>query len=103
MGNATRISVWHDKWVPRPSLYKVLTPVRPNVEKALVCELINIASSERNMDKLKSWFQPEDREAVLSIPLSRNDTNDRSVWAENRSGKFTVKSSYVLALEEQQR
>ena len=36
------------------------------------------------------------------IPLSTNDTNDRLIWAENRSGKFTVKNAYVLVLEEQQ-
>ena len=38
----------------------------------------------------------------MSIPLSTNDTNDRLVWVENRSGKFTVKSAYTLALEKQQ-
>ena len=54
MGNGTRISVWRDKWIPRPSMYKLLTSVRPNVENALVCELINRASSEWNVDKLNS-------------------------------------------------
>ena len=103
MGNGTRINVWHDKWIPRPSSYKVITPVRPNVENALVCELINKASGEWDVDKLNSWFQPKDKEAILSIPLSTNGTNDRLVWAENRSSKFTVKSAYMLALEEQQR
>ena len=50
MGNGTRISVWRDKWIPTPSMYKLLTPVRPNVENALVCELINRASGEWNVD-----------------------------------------------------
>ena len=103
MGNGTRINVWCDKWIPRPSSYKVITPMRPNVENALVCELINRASGEWDVDKLNSWFQLEDREAILSIPLSTNGTNDRLVWAENRSNKFTVKSAYLLALKEQQR
>ncbi|KAK7817712.1 hypothetical protein CFP56_042466 [Quercus suber] len=48
------------------------------------------------------WFLPEDREAITSIPLSTIDTNDKVIWAENRSGKFTVKSAYALALEEKQ-
>ena len=38
----------------------------------------------------------------MSIPLSSIATNDRLIWAETRSGKFTVKSAYALALEEQQ-
>ena len=54
------------------------------------------------MDKLNSWFQPEDRLAIMYIPLSTIDTNDRLIWAENRSGKFTIKSAYALALEEEQ-
>ena len=103
MGNGTRINVWRDKWIPRPSSYKVITPMRPNVENALVCELINRASGEWDVDKLNSWFQLEDREVILSIPLSTNGTNDRLVWAENRSNKFIVKSAYLLALKEQQR
>ena len=102
VGNGTRIRVWRDKWIPRPSTYKVLTTERPNSENALVCELINRATGEWNMDKLNSWFQPEDRLAIMYIPLSTIDTNDRLIWAENRSGKFTIKSAYALALEEEQ-
>ena len=83
-------------------MYKVLTPERPDSKNALVWELINRATGEWNMDKLNCWFHPDDREAIMSIPLSTNDTNDRLIWAKNRSGKFTVKSTYVLALKEQQ-
>ena len=49
---------------------------------------------------IDGWFLPEDRDAILSIPLSSTSTQDRVIWAENKSGKFTVKSAYVLALEE---
>ena len=79
----------------------MLTPKKPNSENALVCELINRATHEWIMDKLNNWFLPEDREAIMSIPLSTNDTSDRLIWAKNKSGKFTVKSAYALALEEQ--
>lgn len=101
MGNGTRIREWRDKWLPRPNTYKVLTPERPNSKNTLVCELINKATGEWNVDKIKSWFLPKDSEVIMSIPLSTNDTNDRLIWLENRSGKFTVKSAYALALEEQ--
>ena len=83
-------------------MYKVLTPKRSDSKNALVWELINRATGKWNMDKLNCWFHPDDREAIMSIPLSTNDTNDRLIWAKNRSGKFTVKSTYVLALKEQQ-
>ncbi|XP_075654826.1 uncharacterized protein LOC142624996 [Castanea sativa] len=73
---------------------------KPNSSNALVCELINKGTREWNINNLNSWFLPEDREAILGIPLSSSNTPDRLVWAETRSGKFTVKSAYALALEE---
>ena len=81
----------------------MITKEKPNSTNALVCELINKATSEWNIDKLNSWFIPEDRDAILGIPLSSSNTQDRLIWAENRSGKFTVKSAYALVLEEKAR
>ena len=78
----------------------LISTEKPNSANALVCELINRGTREWNIDKLNSWFLPEDREAILGIPLSSSNTSDRIVWAENRSRKFTVKSAYALALEE---
>ncbi|XP_075645329.1 uncharacterized protein LOC142616340 [Castanea sativa] len=40
------------------------------------------------------------RDAILGIPLSLSNIQDKLIWAENKSGKFTVKSAYALALEE---
>ncbi|XP_050280425.1 uncharacterized protein LOC126721436 [Quercus robur] len=38
-----------------------------------------------------------DVEAILSIPLSAHGARDRMIWAENKNGKFTVRSAYKLA------
>ena len=103
VGSGNKIRVWRDKWVPRSSTYKVLTLEKQNLKDALVCELINRASNEWDIDILSQWFLPEDRDAILGIPLSTTSTNDRLVWAENKSGKFTVKSVYFLVLEEQKK
>ena len=100
VGDGNKIRVWHDKWIPRPYTYKVITIEKTQFSNALVCELINQATNEQNKDKLDSWFLPEDREAILSIPPSSSSTNDRLIWAKNKNGKFTVKSTYALALEE---
>ena len=100
VGNGNKIRVWHDKWVPKPCTYKVITMEKSNSTNTLVCEFINRATGEWNVDKLNSWFIPKDRDAILGIPLSSNNIYDRLIWAENRSGKFTVKSAYALALEE---
>ena len=99
MGNEIR--VWGDKWIPRPSTYKVTTLERPSSKDALVCELINRDTKEWDRVKIEQWFLPEDRDEILSIPLSTTSNRDRVIWAENRSGKFSVKSAYILVLEEQ--
>ena len=100
VGNGNKIRVWHDKWIPRPCTYKVISSEKPNSTNALVCELINRETREWKIDKLNSWFLLEDRDAILSIPLSSSNVHDRIIWAENRSGKFSVKSVYALAVEE---
>ena len=100
VGNGNKIRIWHNQWIPRPCMYRVITKERPNSTNTLVCELINRATGEWNIDKLNSWFIPEDRDAILGIPLSSSNTQDRMIWAENSSGKFTVKSAHTLALEE---
>ena len=54
VGNGNKVRVWRDKWIPRPCTYKVITKEKPNSMNALVCELINKATSEWNIDKLNS-------------------------------------------------
>ena len=41
VGNGNKIRVWHDKWIPKPCTYKVISSEKPNSTNALVCELIN--------------------------------------------------------------
>ena len=103
VGSGNKIKVWRDKWIPRPSSYKVISPEFQNSKDALVCELINRASNEWDIVLLCQWFLPEDRDAILGIPLSTTSTSDRLGWVENKSGKFTVKSAYTLVLEEQKK
>ena len=79
IGNGNKIRLWHDKWIPRPCTYKVISKEKPNSTNALVYELINKGTGEWNIDKLNSWFLLEEREAILGIPLSSSNTNDRLV------------------------
>lgn len=44
---------------------------------------------------------PQDAEVILSIPLSVNEIGDRVIWARNKNGRFSVKSAYRLAQEDQ--
>ena len=46
VGDGNKIRVWHDKWIPRPYTYKVITIEKTQFSNALVCELINQATNE---------------------------------------------------------
>ena len=39
-------------------------------------------------------------QAILGIPLSLRGRRDKLIWAACNSGKFSIKSAYVLAYEE---
>ena len=42
-------------------------------------------------------FLPQDVDAILSIPLSVTGVRDRAIWAENKNGRFSIRSAYRLA------
>ncbi|KAK7826989.1 hypothetical protein CFP56_031543 [Quercus suber] len=52
------------------------------------------------IEQICSYFIEEDADAIQSIPLSLHRPKDRLIWMETPSGKFTVKSEYQLAFEE---
>ena len=43
-------------------------------------------------------FFPPEAEVILKTPLSSQMPNDILIWAENKSGEFSVKSAYKVAL-----
>lgn len=100
VGDGKRINVWKDKWIPSPRTYKVVTPERPPSQIQWVCNLVDEDSKEWKGDLVKHCFLSQDTEAILSIPLSANGVGDRVIWAENKNGRFSVKSAYRLALED---
>ena len=54
---------------------------------------------EWDIELVRSLFLPQDADAILSILLSNLVTKDRLVWAEDKKGRFTVRSAYKLARE----
>ena len=100
VGDGESIRVWCDKWVPKPSTYRVVTPEKQSPRVTLVKDLINKGCFEWDRDLVKRCFNAEDASAILGIPLSSMGRKDRLIWAACKSGKFSVKSAYELAYEE---
>ena len=98
-GRSTRI--WRDPWIPR------LHSCRP-ISKQGNCRLRRVAqllqeNGEWNIPLLQRYFLQVDVDAILQIrpPLRQHD--DVLAWAHTRTGVFSVRSAYWLAMEEQRR
>lgn len=91
--------VWCDKWIPKPTSYSVVTRADACPNVTLVCDLINRASMEWKVERIRGCFIEEGANAILSIPLCLHRPKDRLIWAESQSGKYTVKIAYRLAYE----
>ena len=98
MGDGENIGIWKDRWLPQPSIFRVLSPPAflPNDTK--VSSLIDSNNGEWNESLISQFFSPEDIACILGIPLSEHKPRDRIIWAYTPKGKFTVNSAYKVAI-----
>ena len=101
VGDGKSIRVWCDKWVPKPSTYMVVSLETQSPWVILVKDLINRGIFKWDADLVNRCFNAKDASAILGIPLSSMGRKDRLIWVACNSGKFSVKSAYELAYEEQ--
>lgn len=93
MGDGRKIKV---------STFQLLShkPVFSGVDRPtmLVSELINEDTRQWDRTKIFQLFAPRTRREILAIPLNLQHTVDAFTWKENRANRFSVKSSYHVAL-----
>ncbi|KAK3212040.1 hypothetical protein Dsin_016746 [Dipteronia sinensis] len=98
VGDGSSIRIFKDQWIPRPSTFKPITP-NPGSD-SLVSALIDVDPPEWKLDLINQTFLPADKEIIISIPLSFSGGPDSLTWHFEKSGVFSVKSGYKLALSE---
>ncbi|CAL8121727.1 unnamed protein product [Prunus armeniaca] len=81
-GNGGSISVWRDRWLPRPNTFK---------------DLIDVVNRLWKSDSLALLFSHEDQLVIKSISLSLRFPTNRLIWHYNAKGSFTIKSAYHVA------
>ena len=78
MGTCSSILVWNDLWIsstrPRPA-NKNLQNSYPDLT---VDSLINLESRTWNIEAIRILVDPRDAQIIESIPLSRNQMDDRN-------------------------
>ncbi|XP_042950057.1 uncharacterized protein LOC122282168 [Carya illinoinensis] len=99
IGNGEKVKIWHDKWIPKPSSFKVQSTCRGMGESALVSELIDKQSCSWKTGLIHEMFETEEANMICRIPLSITNASDKLVWRGSKDGLFSVKSAYYLLNE----
>ncbi|CAL8118504.1 unnamed protein product [Prunus armeniaca] len=101
VGNGEDIYVYQDRWVPLPMNFKIISTPQFDVSMK-VCELFN-AAGQWDEEQLKANFWEQEVKAILQIPLASNHREDKLIWHYDQSGKYSVRSGYMVACMKKQR
>ncbi|KAI5335462.1 hypothetical protein L3X38_025595 [Prunus dulcis] len=101
VGNGEDIYVYQDRWVPLPINFKIISTPQFDISMK-VCELFN-AAGQWDEELLKANFWEQEVKAILQIPLASNHREDKLIWHYDQSGKYSVRSGYMVACMKKQR
>uniref|UniRef100_A0A2N9G219 Uncharacterized protein n=1 Tax=Fagus sylvatica TaxID=28930 RepID=A0A2N9G219_FAGSY len=96
VGDGAQIPIKGSNWLLEEGHRRILSPLTNLPVDAKVGELIHGSPPTWNTHKIHSLFLPYDVEAILKIPLSGRQQEDRLYWFETQNGKYSVRSGYKL-------
>jgi hypothetical protein len=99
IGDGKSVSNWSDKWIPRPTMFSVISPCSVLLETAKVGDLIYGDPPKWNKSLIQSIFIDDEAELIYNLPLSRYHQPDRLIWQATSSDDFTVRSAYHFEME----
>ena len=73
-----------------------LTPITLLLDQKLVSELIVLETRQWNLALLHNFFDHEIAHSIQQINISFTPITDSIIWAKCPSGKFFVKSTYLV-------
>ncbi|KAL5767087.1 hypothetical protein ACOSQ2_013870 [Xanthoceras sorbifolium] len=96
IGDGTSTFVYKDRWIPRPSSFKVVSPI---VLDPLL-RVANLKNPSGGWDSNLVWssFLPDDAKMILNLPCSSSIHPDSLLWHQDSKGNYSVKSGYWLTL-----
>ena len=86
-----------DKWIPNHPENKVLFQTENDEWEWRVSNLIDWRVQQWDRERIYMLFNHFDAEAILRIPFSRRQVQDRLVWKFYRNEKYMVMSGYHVA------
>jgi hypothetical protein len=98
IGNGRNRQILQGQWIPRKNGLKIIG-LKKNSRRRWVNQLIIPGTKSWNTTLLRELFHEHDVEAILRIEIPQKDTSGCIAWNFEKSGLFTVKSAYQLALK----
>ncbi|KAK2655862.1 hypothetical protein Ddye_008914 [Dipteronia dyeriana] len=88
IGREDSIKVYMDRWIPRPSTYKVLS--RISLEVNVTVDKLKLESNNWNLVLLKDNFIATDVDCILTMPHSSSLHEHSLLWHFERNGSYSV-------------
>jgi hypothetical protein len=99
VGNGSQIRIWKDRWIPKPTTFRIQSTPRVLDEEATVDNLIDKDTKWWDPVVLGNLFEKEEVQMIQSIPLSNTNQRDMLIWRGTANGLFSVKSAYYIQQE----
>jgi hypothetical protein len=97
VGSGSKIKIWRDPWLPWAPFRKILMK-RGRAHIRWVSQLMVPCHREWGVPILRSVLFPHEVQEVLKVRLSYRAPDDHVAWFYEKSGVFSVKSAYHLAM-----
>ncbi|KAL0461187.1 UNVERIFIED_CONTAM: hypothetical protein Slati_0006300 [Sesamum latifolium] len=98
LGNGRLVHVTNDPWLSRPSTFKLVQQPCSLGCQTVVAQLMNDDGASWNEELIKEEFCGTDATLVLGISIQGNNVEDILIWHYTTNDRFSVKSTYDLAL-----
>ena len=103
VGNGQTINIANHRWAQGAiPLFKDNTPLRTIITSTVTSFIL--PDQQWNIPKIHHTFNPDSARAIISMELPRDrNTPDCFYWNLTKSGHYTTKSGYFVALQQQQK
>ena len=99
VGDGWSLNIRDSRWVPMPTFFKIVTPVKPETSLLRVGDLIDRDRGGWNYTMGHSLFLPMDVETILNIPLCTSWPQDKLIWNCFSTGGLSGKMTYHLIMQ----
>nr|ABF95850.1 retrotransposon protein, putative, unclassified [Oryza sativa Japonica Group] len=98
--DGNKVKIWRDQWVQRESSFNLIGK-KNRCRLRWVSQLIRQEDKSWNEDLIRHVCHPIDAAEILKIKLPQFPAEDFLAWHFGKSGVYTVRSGYRLAMKAQ--